>query len=115
MGVGHTGKDCPRDLEEVQLKLFDWWGKFVTENEEKQMLHRIEEKIKKHGAATAALLAIRAFKYVSYLGVMMGRFFLGPLTPLVTHEHDVFLTTIGRRENLELLEKAIDEARRAKT
>jgi len=96
------------------LKLFDWWGKIVTEDEEKQMLHRIEGKIKTYGAETATLLAIRAFKYVSYLGVMMGRFFLGPLTPLVTHEHDVFLTTIGRRENLELLEKALDESRRVK-
>jgi hypothetical protein len=96
------------------VKFFDWWGKYVTEEEEKQMLHRIEEKIKVYGGETAALLAIRAFKYVSYLGVMMGRFFMGPLTPIITHEHDVFLTTIGRRENLELLEEALDEYRRAK-
>jgi len=97
------------------MKLFDWWGKIVTEEEEKQMLHRIEAKIKSYGGETGALLAIRAFKYVSYLGVMMGRLFLGPLTPIITHEHDVFLTTIGRRENLELLEEALDESRRAKT
>lgn len=96
------------------MKFFDWWGKYVTEEEETQMLHQIEEKIKTYGGETAALLAIRAFKYVSYLGVMMGRFFLGPLTPIITHEHDVFLTTIGRRENLELLEEALDEYRRAK-
>jgi len=97
------------------MKLFDWWSKFVTEDEETQMLDRIEKKIKTYGAETGALLVIRSFKYVSYLGVMMGRFFLGPLTPFITHEHDVFLTTIGRRENLELLEKALDESRRSKT
>jgi hypothetical protein len=56
-------------------------GQVVTEEEEKQMLYQIEEKINKYRGETAALLVIRAFKCVSYLGVMMGRFFLSPLTP----------------------------------
>ena len=77
------------------------------------MLFQIAKKVNQYGGETVVILAIRAFKYVSYLGVMMSRLFLGPITPLITHEQDVFLTTIGSQKNLEKLEELLLEKRGA--
>ncbi|MCW4048672.1 MAG: hypothetical protein NWE89_02940 [Candidatus Bathyarchaeota archaeon] len=83
----------------------------VTLEEEEEVIKDIFKMIDDRNAHVAALLIIRAGKPVSLLGGMLFRFLLGPVIPLLGHREEKWIWTLQMPENLEKLEKMLEEAK----
>ena len=81
----------------------------VTLEEEEEVINELYKMIDDRNAHTGALLIVRSIKPISLLGGMMARFFLGPLIPILGHREEKWLWTLQMPENLEKLEKMLEE------
>jgi hypothetical protein len=82
----------------------------TTREEEEEVIQKAYYYIKKHGLETAALLLIRGFGPMAPIGGALGRFFLGPLTPLMSHREEKIIWTLEKPENLQNLTKMLEDS-----
>lgn len=83
----------------------------VTLEEEEEVIKDLYKMIDDRNAHIGALLIIRSVKPMSLLGGMLLRFFLGPVIPLLGHREEKWIWTLQMPENLEKLEKMLEEAK----
>jgi hypothetical protein len=81
----------------------------TTREEEEEVILKAYEYIRKHGLETAALLILRGFGPMAPIGGALGRFFLGPVTPFMSHREEKIIWTLERPENLQKLTKMLED------
>jgi len=81
----------------------------VTPEQEKKAREKILKFIKDRGFETGAILIFNAFRNMSRLGGMAGRFFLGPLIPFLPHEIEEYIWVLEKEENIDWLLEQLDK------
>ena len=84
----------------------------VTSEDEDEMIGKIAQKIHEYGLDVAAILAIRSFNPMSFIGAQMGRLFVSPFLPAFGENIGIsgekFLQIFEKPENGEKLIKAVE-------
>ena len=88
----------------------------VTPEDEDEMIGKIAQKIHEYGLDVAAILAIRSFNPMSFIGAQMGRLFVSPFLPAFGENIGIsgekFLQIFEKPETGEKLIKAVEELAR---
>lgn len=75
----------------------------VTPGEEAETVETAYNFIKEKKLDAAALLTLRALGLLAPFMGAMGRFFLGPVTPLMGHREEKWIWTLEKTENVNKL------------
>ena len=81
----------------------------VSPEQEQEAREKILKFIKDRGVETAAILVFSSFRNMSRLGGMAGRFFLGPLVPLLPHDVEQYIWVLEKEENIDWLLERLDK------
>lgn len=91
---------------------FLFWDIDVTSEDEDEMIGKIAQKIHEYGLDVAAILAIRSFSPMSFVGAQMGRLFVSPFLPAFGENIGIsgekFLQIFEKPENGKKLLEAVE-------
>jgi len=85
----------------------------ITPEEEEELIQKIAEHVHKHKLEDLAGIMIEIAKPLSFIGTLMGRFFLSPFLPVLGDNLEASsektLHVFEKRKNLERLFRRIDQ------